>query len=201
MKSKRPKPAPQKKGTVLRPYSLADFILEMRSPMELIDIVSRVHYLTGFDKNALILLREVICNQIGHDLSAKLLKMEYPEYFDQKNTSIGNVLSYLDSKIGGTTWVFGEHNENKLTLDQIAIICIFNGRAVPKKNAKEIAQEYGHDSMALYNNHCNHLKVDHAKWIREDEKNKKEFIEIRPYLNVKGLAKWDDIIKVSQMIK
>ncbi len=39
-------------------YGIDDFISEMKLPMPYVDIMARIHYLTGYNKSALILLHQ-----------------------------------------------------------------------------------------------------------------------------------------------
>jgi len=223
MKSKRPKPAPPKKDTALRPYSLADFIEEMKSPMPYIDIVSRVHLLTGFNKSAVIILRRYIGKILGYriwkktdihynDTSPKLIeakigKKTYMVHsFEPPKHHQTFLIDFLESLIIGRdvdnyfTGIdpddYDKHvfSEAKLTLNQIALICRYNGREVTKKSAAKVAQEYGHKgSTKLYDNFRDYKdSINRIRWAKETQKKRDQFNAIRPHLNDAGKAMWND---------
>lgn len=163
-----------------------------------LDMIARIFRLTGYDKYALILLKDEIENTIGLDVSENLLNYFTGKSTDEsvkaymKHTNAGNALEFIDSKIAGTPPACFDI-ENKLSLAQIALICQYNGRKVTRKNAVEIAKEYGYISVKLTDVY-NQMQTPNERitWGRETEKNRKQFEAIEPFLNQAGKARWRD---------
>lgn len=232
MKSKKPKPVPKGNASAKmipaiphRPYSISDFIEEMKSPMPFIDIVSRVHLLTGFNKSALIMLRRHCGEILGYRLWEKIdvhySSSKLKEVKIGKKTFMVNtiempkhhhtfLIDFLDALIVGRDvdpfftgidpddydkHVFGE---SKLTIRQIALICRYNGRNVTKRDAAKIAREYGHKgSTKLYDEYRNtKMPNERITWACETKKNRIQLDAIRPHLNDSGKAMWNDELKM-----
>lgn len=197
-----------------RPYSFADFIYELKDAESIheIDIIGRIHLITGFNRYAMILLRDELFYLVGSkgwDAIKRyfdLVKSGKP-YTPDEEFELHDQLpewkyvftwEILTSLIDGKDpiyekWIcYGE----KYTHHEIALICLYNRETVTPQNAKSIARRYGQTSDKVYQ-HFNKLRTPRNRiaWINESEDNKESFKRIEKELNTEDRELWMDEYK------
>ena len=119
----------KKNSAPAKVYGIDDFIAEMKHPMPYINTLSRIHLLTGFNKSALILLRNHLAVIMGY---GKV--MVYRKFWITEDgiKLIGEpVNDAKDPKKNGRVKRITPLHMHQLFLI-VAIDCLIDGRAIPE---------------------------------------------------------------------
>ncbi len=198
-----------------RPYSFADFIYELKDAESIheIDIIGRIHLITGFNRYAIILLRDELFYLVGSKgwdaikRYFELVKSGKP-YTPDEEFKLHDQLpewkyvftwEILTSLIDGKDpiyekWICEGQN---FSGHQIALIVHYNGLSTSVDDKEEIARRYGLTSKAWWDDWSQDIRdyEGRKRWVTKPWRNFKnwsEFLAIEQELTKTGKAKWLD---------